>query len=129
MHILSFSSSASFFCNMSGIIRFSPSLRFRTLQPTTPRGQSLEFPRALRALSFSSSKRLCFPRKSVFFLGKFGSLIEEEKMGVSTEVSVQELDDYDAPVSIELTPIDSESRFDRVIAEAQQRKESVVIVW
>ncbi|KAJ4720749.1 Thioredoxin [Melia azedarach] len=50
-------------------------------------------------------------------------------MGVSTEVSVQELDDYDAPVSIELTPIDSESRFDRVIAEAQQRKESVVIVW
>lgn len=33
------------------------------------------------------------------------------------------------PVSVELEPICSESQFDRVIAEAQQLEESVVILW
>lgn len=33
------------------------------------------------------------------------------------------------PVSVELEAISSESQFDRVIAEAQQLEESVVILW
>lgn len=40
---------------------------------------------------------------------------------------MQEVDD--SPVSFELEPIYSESQFDRVIAEAQQLEESVIIVW
>lgn len=34
----------------------------------------------------------------------------------------------DGPVAVELETID-ETQFDRVIAEAQQREESVIIVW
>ncbi|KAH0745348.1 hypothetical protein KY285_007005 [Solanum tuberosum] len=43
------------------------------------------------------------------------------------ESSVQDLDD--SPASIELQPISDEPQFDRVIAEAQQLDESVVILW
>lgn len=43
------------------------------------------------------------------------------------EGSLQELDD--SPVSVELEPICSESQFDRVIAEAQQLEESIIVVW
>ncbi|XP_010032154.2 thioredoxin-like 3-2, chloroplastic isoform X2 [Eucalyptus grandis] len=39
----------------------------------------------------------------------------------------EELDD--SPVSVELEPIGSESQFDRVVAEAQQLEESVIVVW
>ncbi|XP_056169198.1 thioredoxin-like 3-2, chloroplastic isoform X2 [Syzygium oleosum] len=39
----------------------------------------------------------------------------------------EELDD--SPVSVELEPICSESQFDRVVAEAQQLEESVIVVW
>ncbi|XP_061975232.1 uncharacterized protein LOC133696950 isoform X1 [Populus nigra] len=45
----------------------------------------------------------------------------------SQEGSLQEVDD--SPVSFELEPIYSESQFDRVIAEAQQLVEFVIIVW
>ncbi|KAH0777657.1 hypothetical protein KY290_009068 [Solanum tuberosum] len=43
------------------------------------------------------------------------------------ESSVQDLDD--SPASIELQPISDEPQFDRVIAEAQQLDESLVILW
>ncbi|PON41717.1 Thioredoxin [Trema orientale] len=43
------------------------------------------------------------------------------------EGSLQELDD--SPVSVDLTPISSETHFDRVIADAQQLEESVIILW
>ncbi|KAK4435984.1 Thioredoxin-like 3-2, chloroplastic [Sesamum alatum] len=33
------------------------------------------------------------------------------------------------PLSVELEPISSESQFDRVVAEAQQLEESVVVLW
>ncbi|XP_057475763.1 thioredoxin-like 3-2, chloroplastic isoform X1 [Actinidia eriantha] len=45
----------------------------------------------------------------------------------SEEGSVQGLDS--SPVSVELERISSENQFDRVVAEAQQIEESVVIVW
>lgn len=35
----------------------------------------------------------------------------------------------DAPSSIELLPITSEEQFDRVVAEAQQLEESLIILW
>ncbi|KAJ0966602.1 hypothetical protein J5N97_023519 [Dioscorea zingiberensis] len=37
--------------------------------------------------------------------------------------------DDDAPASIELVPVASEQQFDQVIAEAQQREESVIFLW
>ncbi|XP_072978102.1 thioredoxin-like 3-2, chloroplastic isoform X1 [Typha angustifolia] len=37
--------------------------------------------------------------------------------------------DDDAPTSIELIPIASEEQFDRIIAEAQQLEESVIVLW
>ncbi|XP_019267459.1 PREDICTED: thioredoxin-like 3-2, chloroplastic isoform X1 [Nicotiana attenuata] len=43
------------------------------------------------------------------------------------ESSVQDLDN--SPASVELQPISSEAQFDRVISEAQQIDESVVILW
>ncbi|XP_062093000.1 thioredoxin-like 3-2, chloroplastic isoform X1 [Humulus lupulus] len=43
------------------------------------------------------------------------------------EGSLRELDD--SPVSVNLAPITSESQFDRVIAEAQQLEEPVIILW
>ncbi|KAL3520750.1 hypothetical protein ACH5RR_018899 [Cinchona calisaya] len=49
---------------------------------------------------------------------------EEEEEGGSV---VQALDN--SPVSIELEPISSETHFDRVVAEAQQLEEPVLIVW
>ncbi|XP_051130044.1 thioredoxin-like 3-2, chloroplastic [Andrographis paniculata] len=35
----------------------------------------------------------------------------------------------DNPISVDLEPISSESQFDRVVAEAQQLEESVIILW
>ncbi|XP_021833898.1 thioredoxin-like 3-2, chloroplastic [Prunus avium] len=46
---------------------------------------------------------------------------------LSQEGSLQELDDK--PISVELVPISGETQFDRVIAQAQQLEESVVVVW
>ncbi|XP_027161828.1 thioredoxin-like 3-2, chloroplastic isoform X2 [Coffea eugenioides] len=46
----------------------------------------------------------------------------------SDEGSVQGALD-NSPISIELEPILSESQFDRVIAEAQQLEEPILIVW
>lgn len=44
-----------------------------------------------------------------------------------SEGSIQALDS--SPASVDLEPILNESQFDRVIAQAQQLDESVVIVW
>ncbi|XP_065860889.1 thioredoxin-like 3-2, chloroplastic isoform X2 [Euphorbia lathyris] len=82
-------------------------------------------------VSTPSFKTLSFPRKSVgshftweslAFCGKIQAL-----NALSGERALRELDD--SPVSVELVPIISESQFDRIIAEAQQLEESVIIVW
>ena len=44
-----------------------------------------------------------------------------------SEGSIQALDS--SPASVDLEPILNESQFDRVIAQAQQLDEAVVIVW
>lgn len=61
-----------------------------------------------------------------FTYGSFGTQIAALRAVSPDGSSVKELDD--SPVSIELQPLD-ESNFDRVIAEAQQLEESVIIVW
>lgn len=81
-----------------------------------------------RSLSVSVSKNLSLPIKSPAFPWKTHCVVKGERFRVSKEGSLQELDD-DAPVSVELAPISSETQFDRVIAEAQQLEESVIIVW
>ncbi|KAF2318487.1 hypothetical protein GH714_008302 [Hevea brasiliensis] len=81
--------------------------------------------------SSPSFKTLSLPKKlaASYFPGTFHVFGGE--IGVinawSGEGFLQELDD--SPVSVELEPICSESQFDRVIAEAQQLEESVIVVW
>lgn len=86
-------------------------------------------------------KPLLFPPKSVpnsvFYSGEsgFGVIAGKHKIrgnkvclaNYSLEGSVQGLDNL--PLSIELLPILSDIQFDRVIAEAQQLEEPVLIVW
>ncbi|XP_022765415.1 thioredoxin-like 3-2, chloroplastic isoform X2 [Durio zibethinus] len=67
-------------------------------------------------------KTLGFNEKIYGFGGKFGILNAWKKEG-----HLEELDD--APVAVELQQICSESQFDRVIAEAQQLEESLIILW
>lgn len=110
---------------MYGAIRLSPSLRFRTLLPTNPRDQSRDLFVPPRILSISSSNIT----KSVNFRGKIDNVIRVTKHEGSIKELNEDDDDDHAPVSIPLTPIGSESQFDRVIAEAQQLDESVIIVW
>ncbi|KAH7547867.1 hypothetical protein JRO89_XS14G0030100 [Xanthoceras sorbifolium] len=110
-----------------GTVHFSPSVR--TLQPKTPYRQSRDFSTIPRFLCFSTTtKTISLPSKSVSFPHKIHQLVDGKKIGVSKEWSVQELDD-DAPVSVELQPINSETQFDRVVAEVQQPEEPVIIVW
>ncbi|XP_050210001.1 thioredoxin-like 3-2, chloroplastic [Mercurialis annua] len=79
----------------------------------------------------SSCKTLSWPRKFLgsHFPGKIHVLGGEIKVldSWSGEGSLQEVDD--SPVSIELMPICNETQFDRIVAEAQQLDESVVVVW
>ncbi|XP_031257365.1 thioredoxin-like 3-2, chloroplastic isoform X2 [Pistacia vera] len=105
------------------ITRLSPSLK--TLNP---RAHSRDLFLTHRIPSVSASKNLSLPIKSLAFPGKIHYVIKGERFRVSKEGSVQQLDN-DAPVSVELARISSESQFDRVIAEAQQLEESVIIVW
>ncbi|XP_015581933.1 thioredoxin-like 3-2, chloroplastic [Ricinus communis] len=76
-------------------------------------------------------KTLSLPRNFLgfYFSGKIHVVGEKIKVldAWSGDGSLQELDD--SPVSIELVPICSESQFDRVIAEAQQLEEPVIIIW
>lgn len=76
-----------------------------------------------RAPSSSSASRP--PVRSLKFDGTVRGIALLNAWG--REGSLQELDD--SPVSVELAPISGESQFDRVIAEARQIEESVIVVW
>lgn len=111
-------------------IRMNPTVR--QLKPTIPRDPPREFSSIsycdflvarFRASSSSSASRPLFgSRKFDETVGRIAPLNARGGEG-----SLQELDD--SPVSVELAPISSESQFDRVIAEAQQLEESVIVVW
>ncbi|KAH8497321.1 hypothetical protein H0E87_019849 [Populus deltoides] len=111
--------------NMSKILQNSPSLRLLSSN-SIPRDLSIlsipcQNPSILISKKLSPGKFI-LPGKIHGFEGGNGIF-----HAWSQERSLQEVDD--SPVSFELEPIYSESQFDRVIAEAQQLVESVIIVW
>ncbi|KAI9156996.1 hypothetical protein LWI28_015235 [Acer negundo] len=110
-----------------GTVNFSPSTS--TLQPKTPHRQSRDFSTIPRFLSFPISKNIYLPRNSVSFLQTIHHVIDRKIIRVSKEVSVQQQLDDDAPVSVQLQSINSETQFGRVVAEAQQLQEPLIIVW
>ncbi|KAL4334849.1 hypothetical protein GQ457_07G018600 [Hibiscus cannabinus] len=68
------------------------------------------------------TKTLGFDKKINGFGGKFGTISAWGEEG-----NLEELDD--APLTVALQQICSESQFDRTIAEAQQLEESLIILW
>ncbi|KAK8643347.1 hypothetical protein V6N13_012650 [Hibiscus sabdariffa] len=67
-------------------------------------------------------KTLGFDEKINVFGGKFGTISAWGEEGNSEELD-------DAPLTVALQQICSESQFDRIIAEAQQLEESLIILW
>ncbi|KAK2634058.1 hypothetical protein Ddye_028850 [Dipteronia dyeriana] len=111
-----------------GTVHFSSSTR--TLQSKTPHRQSRDFSTIPRFLSFPISKNVFLPRNSVSFLQTIHHVIDRKIIRrVSKEVSVQQPLDDNAPVSVQLQSINSETLFDRIVAEAQQLQEPLIIVW
>ncbi|XP_042951814.1 thioredoxin-like 3-2, chloroplastic isoform X4 [Carya illinoinensis] len=107
------------------LLRFQVTPRF--LRARTPR-DFLQQP--LTNLVVSGSRTLSLPTKPQVFPAKIDVVGGESSWKLSAwtrEGSMQELDD--SPVSVELHPICSENQFDRVLAEAQQLEESIIIVW
>ncbi|BFG22413.1 hypothetical protein CerSpe_086870 [Prunus speciosa] len=82
-------------------------------------------------LSFRLRGPTCYPPSSnaLVFSRKFDEIQRPIRAvnALSQEGSLQELDD--TPISVELVPISGETQFDRVMAQAQQLEESVVVVW
>ena len=111
------------FLSMSDTLRLNPCLT--SLPLITPHGSS----RIPKQFSFPSLPISNFPGKSLNFPQKIG--VNGRNVWVlgawNQEGPLQGLDD--SPVSVQLTPISSESQFDRVLGEAHRLGESVVIVW
>lgn len=112
-------------------MRLSPSLDLGTPKPRVPprdpprdslRSSSIVRSRALPVAFGSMMVRCssldCAVQRRTSALGAVGQ---------DGHTLKEELDD--SPVSVELEPICSESQFDRVVAEAQQLEESVIVVW
>ncbi|XP_052199770.1 pumilio homolog 4-like isoform X10 [Diospyros lotus] len=98
---------------MSNAMRISPAF-FKSLRhPSSNRPSA--------ASCFLKNYSLC-SRKTHSVVGVFNALTSHSEEG-----PVRGLDS--SPVSVELEPIRGESQFDRVVAEAQQLEEPVVIVW
>ena len=114
--------------SQSFTLRFSPSLK--TLLYSKFRGDPLpSFSTPFLKNPCSSFDRFSLKRKTLGFNekisgfeGKFGIFNASKKEGY-----LEELDD--APLTVELQQICSESQFDRVIAEAEQLEESLIILW
>ncbi|XP_040950651.1 thioredoxin-like 3-2, chloroplastic isoform X3 [Gossypium hirsutum] len=114
----------------------------------TSQSFTLSFSPSLKTLINSNSSGDCLPYFSVSFSKKipfssFGFCLKRKILGFDEKINgfggnfgifsawreegqLEELDD--APLTVELQQICSESQFDRVIAEAQQL-ESLIILW
>ncbi|GAV62528.1 Thioredoxin domain-containing protein [Cephalotus follicularis] len=103
---------------------FPSSIRSRSLlQQINPRGISRDLS------SCQSLKRFSVPTKSIPVIG-FGAVKARALNALSEEGSLKEEEEHrELPASIQLEPICSETQFDRVIAEAQQLEQSVIVVW
>ncbi|MBA0624442.1 hypothetical protein Godav_009800 [Gossypium davidsonii] len=115
----------------------------------TSQSFTLSFSPSLKTLINSNSSGDCLPYFSVSFSKKipcssFGFCLKRKILGFDEKINgfggnfgifsawreegqLEELDD--APLTVELQQICSESQFDRVIAEAQQLEESLIILW
>ncbi|KAI8029060.1 hypothetical protein LOK49_LG01G00490 [Camellia lanceoleosa] len=103
---------------MSSAIRFS--LPFKSLCFSCDE----HYPKsAFRRASLATKHDVC--SRKIDLNGGYGRI--KALTSHSEEGSVQGLES--SLVSVKLEPISSESQFDRVVAEAQQLEESVVIVW
>ncbi|XP_075671452.1 thioredoxin-like 3-2, chloroplastic isoform X1 [Castanea sativa] len=118
---------------MSGVLRFRPTPR--PLRLGTPRGTSRDFrllPRTSNLVLNSLSTKH-FPEKfnvirSESSSSPLSSSASASKLSAWTqETSLQDL--HDSPVSVDLHTIPTETHFDRVLAEAQQLEDSLIIVW
>lgn len=81
--------------------------------------KSLAFSGEVNSISWNSSN-LLHPTKG-------RKLVSSSSYDEGGPIAQQGLDN--SPISMELVPISSESQFDRVVAEAQQLEESIVILW
>lgn len=106
---------------MSDTIRISSHLNLRNPYDSSKYSQHTSFPAFTPAFSVTKSSALSnkfhvitrqFQKPTAYF--------EEGS-------SVQHLDD--SPLLVQLETVCSETQFDRVIAEAQQLEEPVIIVW
>lgn len=94
-----------------------------------PRGPSRD---SLRSSSFARSRTVPAAFGTVAGRSSLGRAVPRRvsalrAVGQDGYALKEELDD--SLVSVELEPIGSESQFDRVVAEAQQLEESVIVVW
>ncbi|TYH73444.1 hypothetical protein ES332_D05G329400v1 [Gossypium tomentosum] len=90
---------------------------------------------SLKTLINSNFSGDCLPCFSVSFSKKtpcssFGFCLKRKILGFNEKINGGQLEELDdAPLTVELQQICSESQFDRVIAEAQQLEESLIILW
>ncbi|GMI90351.1 hypothetical protein HRI_002704400 [Hibiscus trionum] len=110
--------------SQSFTLRFSPSLKF-SINFNFPGDNSPCFSAPFLKIPSSSfdvfslkRKTLGFDEKTNGFGGKLGSISAWREEGY-----------LEAPLTVELQQICSESQFDRIIAEAQQLEEPLIILW
>ncbi|KAF8397726.1 hypothetical protein HHK36_016648 [Tetracentron sinense] len=108
---------------MSDAIWISPCIQ--SLQQRKPWDSSSGFLRNLQQLSNPEIKRASFVRNSLVS----PKTIHAIRGKITTISASSEEQNLDSPVSIELEPIINEGQFDRIIAEAQQLEESLIILW
>ncbi|KAK7855104.1 thioredoxin-like 3-2, chloroplastic [Quercus suber] len=118
---------------MSEVLRFRPTPR--PLRLGTPRGTSRDFrllPRTSN-LVLNSLPTKHFPEKIHVIRSESSSSSSSSSSSTSKlsawtqEASLQDL--HDSPVSVDLHTISTDTHFDRVLAEAQQLEDSLIIVW
>lgn len=76
----------------------------------------------------SSSSASLYPSRGLRSIAAAASARSEAAPAPAPEKNLGGGED-DAPASIELVPIVSEAQFDRIVAEAHQLEESIVVVW
>ncbi|XP_057979178.1 thioredoxin-like 3-2, chloroplastic isoform X2 [Malania oleifera] len=106
---------------MSHSMRLSPSLKL---------SQSKNPPRRSRHFPISGLKSSSLVADTVFCRKQFPAIAAQITAPATAwreEGPLEGLDDL--PFSVELGPICSETQFDRIVAEAQQLEESLIIVW
>ncbi|KAE8676368.1 Thioredoxin-like 3-1 [Hibiscus syriacus] len=109
-------------------LRFSPPLK-TLINSNSPGDNSPCFSASFLKTQSSSFGGFSLKRKALGFDGKINGFGGKFVIvgAWREEGNLEELDD--APLTIELQQICSESQFDRVIAEAEQLEESLIILW